>query len=270
MASRKEQPRESGQDAAVQGSARQRSAYPLERGGRPADSWPAHLNPCVWMDAGVVVYKLCDRGFDCDDCPLDRGLRGIPNDAPGPTAGAVGGALCFPQDRRYASSHVWARTVDDAVTRMGVDCFAARLLGGVVAVRFVERGASIRRGDTVAEIELAGGKLAIRCPFAGVVYRDNRSLAQEPRHLVEDPYGEGWLLELHGAPAESDGFIDSVTFAQHTEHDSQRFRRQFAVHLWDSDEQLGPLMADGGAPLIDLRDVFSPYDYVSVVRNLIG
>ena len=30
---------------------------------------------CVWMRAGVIRYRLCDRGFDCDRCPLDAGLR---------------------------------------------------------------------------------------------------------------------------------------------------------------------------------------------------
>ena len=27
--------------------------------------------PCVWMSAGLISYKLCDRGFDCENCPLD-------------------------------------------------------------------------------------------------------------------------------------------------------------------------------------------------------
>jgi hypothetical protein len=35
---------------------------------------------CVWMDAGVVNYKLCDRGFDCDRCPLDQALHGRPSE----------------------------------------------------------------------------------------------------------------------------------------------------------------------------------------------
>jgi hypothetical protein len=30
---------------------------------------------CVWMLAGVVDYKLCDRQYDCEHCPLDSALR---------------------------------------------------------------------------------------------------------------------------------------------------------------------------------------------------
>jgi len=31
---------------------------------------------CVWMDAGVLTYRLCDRDFDCAHCPLNAALRG--------------------------------------------------------------------------------------------------------------------------------------------------------------------------------------------------
>ena len=30
---------------------------------------------CVWVTAGVLNYKLCDRDFDCEHCPLDAALR---------------------------------------------------------------------------------------------------------------------------------------------------------------------------------------------------
>ena len=39
---------------------------------------------CVWMDAGVVNYKLCDRGYDCERCPLDQGLHRRPSERSAP------------------------------------------------------------------------------------------------------------------------------------------------------------------------------------------
>ena len=35
---------------------------------------------CVWMDAGVVNYKLCDRAYDCERCPLDQALHRRPSE----------------------------------------------------------------------------------------------------------------------------------------------------------------------------------------------
>lgn len=31
---------------------------------------------CIWMDAGVLTFKLCDRDFDCAHCPLNAALKG--------------------------------------------------------------------------------------------------------------------------------------------------------------------------------------------------
>ncbi len=30
--------------------------------------------PCIWMEAGVIDYKICDKDFDCEHCELDRAL----------------------------------------------------------------------------------------------------------------------------------------------------------------------------------------------------
>jgi hypothetical protein len=37
---------------------------------------PVRVEPCVWMSAGLVAYKLCDRGFECESCPFDQAMRG--------------------------------------------------------------------------------------------------------------------------------------------------------------------------------------------------
>ncbi len=29
---------------------------------------------CIWMDAGVVQFKLCDKDFDCQSCQFDRAM----------------------------------------------------------------------------------------------------------------------------------------------------------------------------------------------------
>jgi glycine cleavage system H lipoate-binding protein len=29
---------------------------------------------CLWMDAGVVQFKLCDKDFDCQNCEFDRAM----------------------------------------------------------------------------------------------------------------------------------------------------------------------------------------------------
>ena len=34
------------------------------------------LKKCLWVDSGVVSYRLCDLEYNCESCPFDRVLRG--------------------------------------------------------------------------------------------------------------------------------------------------------------------------------------------------
>ena len=36
---------------------------------------PPGALPCVWMSAGLVSFKLCDREGECEGCPFDRAMR---------------------------------------------------------------------------------------------------------------------------------------------------------------------------------------------------
>ena len=36
---------------------------------------PPGRKKCVWMEAGVVSYKLCDNNFDCPTCSYDHAMQ---------------------------------------------------------------------------------------------------------------------------------------------------------------------------------------------------
>ena len=75
--------------------------------------------PCIWMTAGLVAYKLCDRDFDCEHCPLDAALRGdlrsLPHGVPLPSAYTA----TFPEDRLYSSGHLWLQLRGEAAVEAG-------------------------------------------------------------------------------------------------------------------------------------------------------
>ena len=52
---------------------------------------PPGVLPCVWMSAGLVAFKLCDREGECEGCPFDRAMRspqGSPRKRRRPSQGA--------------------------------------------------------------------------------------------------------------------------------------------------------------------------------------
>lgn len=36
---------------------------------------PADRRKCIWMEAGVVSFKLCDNNYDCPTCPYDHAMQ---------------------------------------------------------------------------------------------------------------------------------------------------------------------------------------------------
>ena len=36
---------------------------------------PPGKKRCVWMEAGVVSYKLCDNNYDCSTCVYDHAMQ---------------------------------------------------------------------------------------------------------------------------------------------------------------------------------------------------
>lgn len=100
--------------------------------------------PCVWMSAGLISYRLCERGFDCDNCPLDAALRGgLAEPArPSPSLNRRSHGALFPPNRLYAPCHLWvqATTLPDVhLWRVGLDAFAAALMGCASGVRTAPR-----------------------------------------------------------------------------------------------------------------------------------
>lgn len=43
----------------------------------PNSVLPPGALPCVWMSAGLVSFKLCDREGECEACPFDLAMRGV-------------------------------------------------------------------------------------------------------------------------------------------------------------------------------------------------
>jgi glycine cleavage system H protein len=237
---------------------------------------PSSAEPCVWMTAGLVSYKLCDWDFDCRRCPLDAALRG---GAPAPIQesllpGTIRRGEGFPGDRRYAASHTWVASglgPGDPLLRVGLDGFAAAVLPRPLGVSWSASPRELGRGDVVCEIELAGGIFPVGAPVGGRLERGNPALREQPGLIVESPYHDGWLVELapSGADAALEGLLDAEQARERTALDLRRFRRRIALHLLADAVPGGPCMADGGEVLTSLPEILGGSRYLETLREIL-
>ncbi len=97
---------------------------------------------------------------------------------------------------RYHPGHTWALAESPNFVRVGLDEFAARLIGTVNEMVLPKRGQWLRQGQKFASVGRGGTKAELVSPIEGEVTGINESLATNPSLLGVDPYGEGWLITV--------------------------------------------------------------------------
>lgn len=158
------------------------------------------LHYCLWMDAGVVDYKLCDRSYNCDRCPFDEALHNH-SDADSffsdrsNQATAVQG-FEFGPDRFYHPAHTWARVEENGIVRIGLDDFGQGMLGPAYSISLPSPNIESHRGIDSPVIAHKSGVTTILSPVEGTVVGINQKLNSHPSLINRDPYGDGWMMMI--------------------------------------------------------------------------
>jgi len=119
-----------------------------------------------------------------------------------------------PSELRYSREHEWVR-VDGNVARIGITDFAQESLGDVVFVQLPDAGLDIVAGASAAEIESTKSVSDVYVPVSGVVQAANDALVGAPELVNQDPYGEGWILDVAlSDPAELDALLDAAAYRE--------------------------------------------------------
>ena len=122
-----------------------------------------------------------------------------------------------PDDLRYLESHEWVRT-DDGTARVGVTDFAQDELGDVVFVELPDEGEELVAGEEFGVVESIKAVSDIYAPISGTVTAVNEALFDRPELVNEDPFGEGWMLDVELADeGELDGLLDADAYRDQIE-----------------------------------------------------
>jgi glycine cleavage system H lipoate-binding protein len=149
----------------------------------PDMAWPEP--PCVWVSAGVLSYRACDREFECESCPLYHALRGggaavaAGESAPAISAGGddavsrylaeLGSGCPLHFDRPCSADGLWMERAPTGELRFGLDDFTLRLLHPVDGIVLPRVGVWLRRGAPCAWVSRGRLAISLRCPIAGEV-----------------------------------------------------------------------------------------------------
>lgn len=264
---------------------------------------PDNEDHCVWMDAGLVNYKLCSCRFECETCPFDAVMREqhqtfeeqaaqqsgtvFPDrtaassraaDNSVSAAGDVSDQIdrflapllshTFPQDRIYFSNHTWMRSMHDGTFMMGIDSVLAQLVYPVAGVATIHAPSHIGRGEPFAWIIRDSATFAVHNNEKGIVSRINARLMDHPSLLSADPYGDGWLIMLSGA----EQIPASLKFYTADEFREFNLREvdDLAGELKKNRRSVGTTMFDGGTRIENIEKFIGEKRYNKIITRLLG
>jgi glycine cleavage system H protein len=118
----------------------------------------------------------------------------------------------YPEDLRYTKEHEWAR-IQGNVARIGITQFAVDQLGDVTQLEFPREGESVKKDEVFGTVESVKAVSDLFAPVSGKVVKVNTPLHDTPEAVNQDPYDEGWLIEIEmDEPAQADALMSVADY----------------------------------------------------------
>jgi glycine cleavage system H lipoate-binding protein len=251
------------------------------------------------MMAGVMAYKLCEREYQCESCPLDMEMRHAKAEAFGRPRGykkIANKKLHFSAPLFYSANHTWVRLegsrgkpraractllVDGqpVILRtplkalVGLDDFIIRLIAKVNRIVLPEPGTPISRGDALATLIQDPHTFKVSSPISGRVGNTNLTLLDSPQSMIQNPAEKSWLayLQPDNFFAELKDLLDGPEALSWQQNESKKLEALVGTLCTQDRERLGALMHDGKEINFDsLVQMVGPERYYRLVLSFLG
>ncbi|MEM3550558.1 MAG: glycine cleavage system protein GcvH [Candidatus Bathyarchaeia archaeon] len=104
--------------------------------------------------------------------------------------------LAIPEQLLYTPKHTWAQITPEGNIRVGVSDYAQRHLKGIAQVITDPVGKEVEKMEPFGVAETWMFMFDLYAPVSGKIVKVNEKLKDKPHLINEDPYGEGWIVEV--------------------------------------------------------------------------
>jgi glycine cleavage system H protein len=169
--------------------------------------------------------------------------------APARLRPGVAAGFEVPDNLRYHPGHAWALNESPDLVRVGMDAFAARLVGKIEQISLPRRGQWIRQGQKIWTIQRNGERAEMLSPIEGIVASVNEAVLNDPGLALRDPYGEGWLVTVQAPDAKTSfrNLLGGGVAIRWMEEAAARLRTRTPLLA-------GAVAQDGGVAVADLGE----------------
>ena len=235
---------------------------------------PPRESPCIWMSAGILSYKLCERKYECDTCPIDIALRKESQDFQKRKKNSehlkLRSQKTLDSDNLYSLNHYCAKKINDNHYRIGLEPLLAKILIKIRGIALPSVGQYITTGSPAGWILFTAGTLPIYSPVSGRITITNTNLLTNPHYIQKSPENSGWLYEIISAPDFStDKYLLRSEEAEESYlHDFQTFKDTLTTSLGKNFAEVGPTLMDGGKPLDEIMNILDQEKLLETIKSI--
>lgn len=236
---------------------------------------PPDESKCVWMTAGILSYQLCDRKFECEECPLDIALRQrFTQHQPAVKRERPATPVRTADESRvgvlFGRKHLWMKRKGDNSVRLGIEPGMASVLVSPMAIVLPALGAQIARNKACSWIVLGGGTLPMMSPITGKVTATNSMLAEHPHAVCASPLDEGWLFELsvNAADVVDADVLATADVARIYSEDERPLKHHLSTDPGKVESGNYQSQTEHGRAIERLSERLGPTEYLKLLRDI--
>lgn len=253
--------------------------------------WADDDLPCIWMEAGLIDFKLCHRQRNCDGCIMDAAMKGgdsvgssSENDGQAEDSGSQKtkeqdghpspnhnsfkeNSFSLLDPTAYYDRQFWKyKPADIHNVLIGLNDVVTSYLPPV-RIRMAPVGQKVKRGEPYMWLVAFEGTITLLSPINGTVLWINHNMSLYIRKQSIRDHNRAWLMKMSTRElgCRIDGFL--------TGQRAERFLRQQEHELNDSlknaesSSNIGVTLQDGGKPIMDFQRYRYPQKYFNIIQK---
>ena len=176
-------------------------------------------------------------------------------------------------DLRYSRNHLWFKSMEKTnLRRVGIDSFAALLLGQVADIIYPSFPGRQDTGTRLVWISHLDGLLGLKSPVPAKVLLGNRRLREHPALLLSNPLDAGWLLEGDFDLADDAIFLIprsdlQAWFSQEIEWLGREVEQRLSRKIVPG---VGETLSDGGVYATDICSALGPVCHQELLEQVMN
>jgi glycine cleavage system H lipoate-binding protein len=166
-----------------------------------------------------------------------------------------------PQGYTFHPGHTWVVDEGRQNARVGMDAFAANLLGPIDKLEVVGLNRWVRQGQKIISASCGNTTVDMVAPVEGVVIAVNPDVVRDPSVLKHDPYKEGWLCMVKSPDLKTN--LKNLIAGHFVAPWMQN-----TVSAVNGIANAGATAADGGLPIDGLLPKLSPEQQKVLIKEV--